>query len=172
MNPDGPPVEATLSGDHRMARMIIPLPAKVRGQVRSCVVMLSLDGAPPVLSALITEGTVGDAYIKDGSVYFVLRQPMTFTGALRVQLECYSDPEGDCFIARSRISERIRLERSLAWSLDDLPEAQASPGLLSDIASRWPDIVALLEGGGGGSGGGSITYEQALAVLNGEEIIQ
>ena len=128
-----------------MARLIIPLPSDVKSGVRSCVVLLALDGNSPLISTLIMEGNSGDAYIAKGCVYFVLQQSHTPRESLRVQLECYSDPMGECFIARSGISEQILFEPALADSLEDLPEAQSDPDAISELIGILPQLRTLLK---------------------------
>jgi len=140
MRRDADGVSATRAGDHRMSRLVIPIPRSVKDQVRSCIVLLSMDNSQPSISAFITEGESGDAYIDEGNVYFVLLQQHTLGQNLRVQLECYSAPipSEENFIARSGVSEQIMFEPSLADSLDDLPEAQMNPGAISELISKLP----------------------------------
>jgi hypothetical protein len=139
-------VQATQVGDHRTVRLTIPLPEEFAKATRSCIVMLSLDGGPPMLSQLITPGKTGDAYIKGKNVFFVLHQPHTLGRALTVQLECYSDPAGSLYICRSPVSERIIFQPSLAGNLDSTPDARSPPGVLSELAAMLPQLRELIGG--------------------------
>ena len=177
---DSGSVWAGQKGDHRMAQLIIPLPEDVAKKVKSCVVIYSMDYAKTALSPLVTAGSDGDAYIRSGKVYIVLHQTQTLHGSLRVQLECYSDTKGECWICRSAKSEKIKFRPSLAGSLDELPEARADPGAISELISMIPGLRGLLAGGGGGDGGNDLERRvtemenelNALAVVLGVEQTQ
>ena len=137
------------AGEHRMTRLVIPLPAlPPKSKVQSCVLMLSLDSAAPVASPLILPGAAGDAYLKGKLACYVLPQRQTCCRVLRVQLECYSNPEGRDWIARTEISERIMFSPALTNSLESLPEALAAPGAISELISLLPALRELLAGGG------------------------
>ena len=150
MNEHGEHARATQTGDHRMVQLVIPLPRAVAVEVKSCVALLSLDGGEPIVTQLITEGDSGDAYIKEKKAYLVLHQPWSYCSWMRLQLECYSGAMGntDSFIARSAISEVITFKDSLAHGLEDLPEALAAPGAVSELISLLPALRELLAGGG------------------------
>jgi len=160
----GNDIHAGPRGEDRMTRLVIPLPAGTASKIRSCVMVLSLDGAETRLSPVILPGTGGDAYIKGKLVYFVLRQEMTYCRALRVQLECYSDTQGkpESFICRTVMSERILFQPSIVDGLEGLPEARAEPSAISWLIGRQPEIEALLAGGGGDCGGWD---EQRIAAI-------
>jgi len=145
-------VKATQSGDHRMVQLVMPLPRNVVKNAKSCVVLLSLDGAAPVLSPIVTTGTHGDHFMHNGLVYFKLQQTHTFCRVLQVQLECYSDPCGEIFICRSPTSERIMFGQSLAHGLDGLHEVQQKPNAASELFGMLPALRILVGQGGGLAG--------------------
>jgi len=183
MPPDGrgPDQWAGQAGDHRLARLVIPLPRETAKKIKSCVALFVLDDNRNMISPLICEracqkdtqqftcvnehewnsctvhaaGNQGDAYFKDGKVYFVLWRDLTQCRALRVQLECYSDDTGNrsellherirsCsfthelhaplqFIDRTPISERIMFGKSLSTCLRDFPEVSSNPSVLAQM---------------------------------------
>jgi len=123
-------------GDHRMAKLVIPLPKQCLADIKSCIALFSCDNEL-VLSPLILPAPQaghddsGDCYIKDSKVHIVLWQRLTQCWVLRVQLECYGDAEGILFIDRTVISEPVVFAKSLADGIrtDYLPE----PKILTDL---------------------------------------
>jgi hypothetical protein len=132
-------------GDHRMAKLVIPLPKQRLQEIRSCVALFSCDDEL-VLSPPIVHGDSGDCYIKDGKVHIVLWQRLTQCWVLRVQLECYGDTEGRDFLARSAISEPVVFGKSLTDTIhmDFLPEPKAITDLL-DAMHRHGNKTVLEE---------------------------
>jgi len=124
-------------GDHRMVKLVIPLPKERLPEIVSCVALFSCDDEL-VLSPLILPGDSGDCYIADGKAHIVLWQRLTQCWVLRVQLECYGDAEGTLFIDRTAISEPVVFAKSLAEGVrtDYLPEPQAITNLLAAMHSH------------------------------------
>jgi hypothetical protein len=85
------------------------------------------------LSPIILPGDSGDCYIRDGKAYITLWQRLTQCWVLRVQLEAYGDTEGAEFIDRTEISEKIVFGKSLADSLDHIPEAAQEPNAIAQL---------------------------------------
>jgi len=121
------------AGEHRLTRLVIPLPRETAKMINSCVALFILDDEHRRISPLITAGHSGDCYFKDGKVYLVLWRALTQARSLRVQLECYSDDAGRTFIDRTAISERIMFGRSLSTCLRDFPEASDQPSILAQL---------------------------------------
>jgi hypothetical protein len=117
-------------GEHRMAELVVPLPAERISEIHSCVAILSCD-YELVLSQQILPGESGDLYFADGAAHIVLWQRLTLCRALRVQLECYG-LNGE-FIDRTRISEPIIFRKSLADSLDEIAEVPEQAGVIAQL---------------------------------------
>ena len=118
-------------GDHRMVRLVIPLPRQRLRDIKSCVALFSADNEL-VLSQLILPGDSGDCYIQDGKVHIVLWQRLTQCWVLRVQLETFGDVEGKQFLARTAISEPVVFSKSLTDTIhaENLPEPKVITDLL------------------------------------------
>jgi len=118
-------------GDHRLVKLVIPLPRARLREINSCVALFSCDDEL-VLSPLLLPGSSGDCYIKDGKAHIVLWQRLTQCWVLRVQLECYGNADGTMFIDRTAISEPVVFAKSLADGIrtDYLPEPTALTELL------------------------------------------
>ena len=119
-------------GEHRMLRLVIPLPKERLREIQSCVALFSVDNEL-ALSPLILPGDGGDYFIRDGKAHIVLWQRLTQCWVLRVQLEAYGDTEGREFISRTEISEKIVFGKSLADSLDQLPEIESQPNAITQL---------------------------------------
>ena len=121
-------------GDHRMVKLVIPLPKQRLADIRSCVALFSCDDEL-VLSPLILPGDSGDCYIHDGKVHVVLWQRLTQCWVLRVQVECFGDVEGKQFISRTAISEPVVFSKSLTDTIhaEYLPESSAITELLESM---------------------------------------
>jgi hypothetical protein len=119
-------------GEHRMVELIIPLPKARLAEIQSCIAIFSCDDAL-VLSPLILPDESGDCYISGGKAHVVLWQKLTQCWVLRAQLECFGDTEGTQFISRTEISERVVFGKSLADSLDHLPEIADQPGAIAQL---------------------------------------
>jgi hypothetical protein len=81
-----------------------------------------------------------------------------------VQLECFGDFEGKDFIFRTEISEKIVFGKSLADSLDHLPELDAQPNAIMQLlaAMHSHGNISVLEELGDAAG--DLTYHgEALA---------
>jgi len=153
-------------GDHRMVKLVLPLPKERLAEIVSCVALFSCDDEL-VLSPIILAGDSGDCYIQDGKVHVVLWQRLTQCWVLRVQLECYGDDGGtpsellhelrSCsftheeaasrfFIDRTAISEPVVFAKSLADGVrtDYLPEPSAITELL-DAMHRHGNMTILEE---------------------------
>ena len=144
-------------GDHRMTRLVIPLPklrhgcervcpkdtqqfahvnerelsSRSNSRIRSCVALFSADNEL-VLSPLILPGDGSDAFIQDGKAHIVLWQRLTQCWVLRVQIEAFGDVDGKQFLARTAISEPVVFSKSLTDTIDTshLPNAKAITELL------------------------------------------
>ena len=145
-------------GDHRMMKLIIPLPKERLSEIVSCVALFSCDDEL-VLSPLLLPGDAGDCYIQNGKVHIVLWQRLTQCWVLRVQVECYGDAGGTLFIDRSAISEPVVFAKSLADGVrtDYLPEPKALTDLL-DAMHRHGNMTVLEELG---DLAGDLTYHGA-----------
>jgi hypothetical protein len=132
-------------GDHRMVKLVIPLPKERLPEIVSCVALFSCDDEL-VLSPIILPGDDGDCYIKDGKAHIVLWQRLTQCWVLRVQLECYGDTEGAQFINRTAISEPVVFSKSLTDSIntDYLPAPSAITELL-EAMHRHGNMTILEE---------------------------
>ena len=132
-------------GDHRMVKLVIPLPKERLPEIVSCVALFQCDNEL-VLSPLLLPGDGGDCYIADGKVHIVLWQRLTQCWVLRVQLECYGDAEGILFIDRTVISEPVVFAKSLADGIrtDYLPEPKVLTDLLESM-HRHGNISVLDE---------------------------
>jgi len=132
-------------GDHRMVKLVIPLPKERLHEIVSCVALFSCDDEL-VLSPIILAGDSGDCYMQDGKVHIVLWQRLTQCWVLRVQLECYGDAGGTLFIDRTAISEPVVFAKSLADGVrtDYLPEPAAITELL-DAMHRHGNMTILEE---------------------------
>jgi len=119
-------------GDHRMVKLVIPLPKERLPEIVSCVALFSCDDEL-VLSPLLLPGDSGDCYIRDGKAHIVLWQRLTQCWVLRVQLECFGDFEGKQFIDRTEISEKIVFGKSLADSADALAELDTRPNAIAQL---------------------------------------
>jgi hypothetical protein len=133
-------------GDHRMVQLVIPLPKERLPEIVSCVALFSCDNEL-ALSPLILPvdppqrtcgfagdpGDSGDCYIADGKAHIVLWQRLTQCWVLRVQLECFGDFEGQQFISRTEISEKVVFGKSLADSLEHIPEAEQEPNAIAQL---------------------------------------
>ena len=130
---DGPDQYAGERGEHRTYEVIAPLPRSTLNQIQSCIALFLLDDKLPVISPLIRPGTEGDLRMEGGNVHIVLWQQVTGCRALRIQLVCYGDADGQTFVDNSPVSERILFRRSLPGRLEDLPEISDSPGILAQL---------------------------------------
>ena len=132
-------------GDHRMVKLVIPLPKERLPEIVSCVALFSCDDEL-VLSPLILPGDSGDCYIADGKAHIVLWQRLTQCWVLRVQLEAYGDAAGTLFIDRTAISEPVVFAKSLADGVrtDYLPEPKTLTELL-DAMHRHGNMTVLEE---------------------------
>ena len=132
-------------GDHRMVKLVIPLPKERLREIQSCVALFSCDDGL-VLSPLLLPGDGGDCYIADGKAHIVLWQRLTQCWVLRVQLECYGDAQGTMFIDRTAISEPVVFAKSLADGVrtDYLPEPKALTDLLESM-HRHGNMTVLEE---------------------------
>jgi len=119
-------------GDHRMAKLVIPLPKERLPEIVSCVALFSCDDQL-ALSPIILPGDAGDCYIHNGKVHVVLWQRLTQCWVLRVQLECFGDFEGKQFIDRTEISEKVVFGASLADSADALAELDTQPNAIAQL---------------------------------------
>lgn len=130
-------------GDHRMARISLPLPKARLPDIQSAVAIFDCDGTPR-LSQALEWADEGDAYLKGGKAYVTLTQDLTRCRVLRVQLECYG-LDGE-FIDRSPISERLKFEDSLVDSLADLLTSHGEPDIIYKLI-KWmhkhPNLPAL-----------------------------
>ena len=123
-------------GEHRLSRLIIPLPREAATKIKSCVALFVLDDERSMISPLILAGDSGDIYFKGGKVYFMLWRDLTQCRSLRAQLECYSDDGGNDFIDRTPISERVMFGKSLSTCLHDFPEVSNRPSILAQLIAR------------------------------------
>jgi len=185
----GPDQWAGQAGDHRLSRLVIPLPRETAKKIQSCVALFVLDDEHSLISPLITAGEDGDCFIKDGKAYFVLWRGLTQARSLRVQLECYSDDAGNVFIDRTPVSERVLFGKSLSTCLRDFPEVSDRPGVLfrliawmhppgEDSAFRFPFAASGWLPAGPGEyrvtiprethGKGPLAYVSAANILNGD----
>jgi hypothetical protein len=132
-------------GDHRMVKLVIPLPKERLAEINSCVALFSCDNEL-VLSPIVLPGDSGDCYIADGKAHIVLWQRLTQCWVLRVQVEAYGDAEGTLFIDRTAISEPVVFAKSLADGVrtDYLPEPAAITELL-DAMHRHGNMTILEE---------------------------
>ena len=132
-------------GDHRMVKLVIPLPKERLPEIVSCVALFSCDDEL-VLSPIILPGDSGDCYIRDGKAHIVLWQRLTQCWVLRVQVEAYGDTEGTLFIDRTAISEPVVFAKSLADGVrtDYLPEPAAITELL-EAMHRHGNMTILEE---------------------------
>ncbi|MCL2194393.1 MAG: hypothetical protein FWB76_00360 [Oscillospiraceae bacterium] len=128
-------------GDHRMARLVIPLPKERLREIKSCVALFSCDGEV-IMSPLILPGDSGDAFIHAGQVHIVLWQRLTQCRLLRVQLECFGDFEGKQFICRTAISEPVAFEQSLA-DTSDLPACSTHPNAMDQLLQHMHAHINL-----------------------------
>ena len=137
MPPDGSGVDqhAGERGEHRTYQVIIPLPRATLPQIQSCVAIFWLDSQIPVRSPLILPGESGDMYIAGGKAHIVLWQQITSCRALRIQLACFGDMDGQTFLDNTPISERIMFKKSVPGGLEDMPEISDSPGLIAQIVA-------------------------------------
>ena len=119
-------------GDHRMVKLVVPLPKERLREIQSCVALFSCDDQL-VLSPIILSGDSGDCYIRDGKAHIVLWQRLTQCWVLRVQLECFGDFDGKQFIDRTEISEKIVFGASLADSADALAELDTQPNAIAQL---------------------------------------
>ena len=141
-------------GDHRMVKLVIPLPKERLPEIASCVALFSCDNEL-ALSPLILPGDGGDCFIQNGKAHIVLWQRLTQCWVLRVQLECYGDAEEasavNCcvnsrshsftheaaasrrFIDRTEISEKVVFGASLADSADAVPELDTQPNAIAQL---------------------------------------
>jgi len=138
-------------GDHRMVKLVIPLPKERLHEIVSCVALFSCDDElvlSPIILAAPPGGTgdPGDCYIRDGKAHIVLWQRLTQCWVLRVQIEAYGDAEGTLFIDRTAISEPVVFAKSLADGVrtDYLPEPAAITELL-DAMHRHGNMTILEE---------------------------
>jgi len=129
-------------GEHRMVRLIIPLPRERVQEIQSCIALFDCDGEL-VLSPLLLSGSDGDFFIRDGRAHIVLWQRLTQCWVLRVQLECFGDTEGKQFISRTAISEPITFGQSLADSTDLLPECDTQPNALTQLLAAMHRHINL-----------------------------
>ena len=148
-------------GDHRMVKLVIPLPKERLAEINSCVALFSCDDelvlSPIILPApQVGHGDCGDCYIKDGKVHIALWQRLTQCWVLRVQLDCYGDAEGALFVDRTAISEPVVFAKSLTDSInmEYLPEPNAISKLLD--AMHLHGNMTVLEELGDLAGG--LTY--------------
>jgi hypothetical protein len=77
---------------------------------------------------------------------------------LRVQLEAYGDTEGKQFISRTEISEKVVFGKSLADSLDHVPESDTQPNAITQLMEamhRHGNMTVLEELG---DAAGNLTY--------------
>jgi len=150
-------------GDHRMVKLVIPLPKQRLADIRSCVALFSCDD-DLVLSPLILPGDSGDCYIADGKAHIVLWQRLTQCWVLRVQVECFGDVEGKQFISRTAISEPVVFSKSLtdSFNTDYLPEPSAITGLL-EAMHRHGNMSILEELG---DLAGALTYKGGNVVTD------
>jgi len=132
MREDAPDLFGGQRGEHRMAALTIPLPKELLREINSCIAVFSCDNEL-VLSPLILPGNAGEYYMKSGNVHVVLWQRLTQCRALRVQLECYGGADGTDFIDRTRISEPVLFQKSLADSLENIPDAPDQPGAIAQL---------------------------------------
>jgi len=152
MPPDGRGIDqwAGQQGEHRLSKLIVPLPSETAKKIKSCVAIFVLDDERSMMSPLITEGDSGDAYFKNGKVHYVLWRSLTQCRSLRVQLECYSDDTGQTFIDRTPVSERVMFGKSLSTCLCDFPEVSDQPSVLAQLIAFMhthqnnPDSLAFL----------------------------
>ena len=144
-------------GEHRMVRLVIPLPRERLREIQSCVALFSCDNEL-ALSPLLLPGDGGDCYIQNGKAHIVLWQRLTQCWVLRVQLECFGDFEGKDFISRTEISEKIVFGKSLADSLDHIPEVDAQPNAITQLlaAMHQHGNMSVLEELGDAAG--DLTY--------------
>jgi len=142
-------------GDHRMVKLVIPLPKERLPEIASCMALFSCDDEL-VLSPIILPGDSGDCYIADGKAHIALWQRLTQCWVLRVQVECYGDAEGTLFIDRTAISEPVVFAKSLADGVrtDYLPEPKALTDLLESM-HRHGNMTILEELG---DAAGDLTY--------------
>jgi hypothetical protein len=150
-------------GDHRMVRLVIPLPRERLHEIQSCVALFSCDNEL-ALSPIILPGTEGDCYIKNGKAHIVLWQRLTQCWVLRVQLECYGDTDGTQFIDRTEISEKVVFGKSLADSLDHVPESDTQPNAITQLLEamhRHGNMTVLEELG---DAAGDLTYHGEVLV--------
>ena len=150
-------------GDHRMVKLVIPLPKERLSEIVSCVALFSCDNEL-VLSPLLLPEDSGDCYIQNGKAHIVLWQRLTQCWVLRVQLECYGDTEGKQFIDRTEISEKIVFGKSLADSADALAELDTRPNAIAQLLAamhRHGNLTILEELG---DLAGDLTY-------NGEPLV-
>ena len=144
-------------GDHRMVKLVIPLPKERLPEIASCLALFSCDNEL-ALSPLILPGDSGDCYIQNGKAHIVLWQRLTQCWVLRVQLECFGDFEGQQFIDRTEISEKVVFGASLADSADALPELDTQPNAIAqllDAMHRHGNMTVLEELG---DLAGNLTY--------------
>ena len=132
-NGHGQDQHAGQRGDHRMHKLIVPLPRSTLKKIQSCIVLFLLDDKTPIRSDLITWKTEGDITMSGNHLHVVLWQKVTLCRALRIQVACYGDEDGQIFINNTPISERILFRRSLHGSLNDMPEVSDSPGILTQL---------------------------------------
>jgi len=132
-------------GDHRMVKLVVPLPKERLREIQSCVALFSCDNQL-ALSPIILPGDAGDCYIRDGKAHIVLWQRLTQCWVLRVQLECFGNTDGTQFIARTAISEPVVFSKSLTDSISTncLPESSAIADLL-EAMHRHGNLTVLEE---------------------------
>jgi hypothetical protein len=119
-------------GEHRMAALQIPLPTERLREIQSCIAVFSCD-SELVLSPLILPGDGGEYYMRGKQVHVILWQRLTQCRALRVQLECYGGADGTNFIDRTKISEPVLFQKSLADSLENIAEAPGQPDAIAQL---------------------------------------
>ena len=150
-------------GDHRMVKLVVPLPKERLADIKSCIALFSCDDQL-ALSPIILPGDAGDCYIHNGKAHIVLWQRLTQCWVLRVQLEAYGDTEGKQFIDRTEISEKVVFGASLADSADALAELDTQPNAIAQLLEamhRHGNMTVLEELG---DLAGDLTYNgEALA---------
>jgi hypothetical protein len=124
MQPNAPDQRGGVTGEHRMVRLIAPLPKETAGQIRSAVAIFSLDDKAPVLSPVINHGAESDYFLENGRAHIVLWQALTQCRTLRVQVEGYGDENGKEFIDRTMISERVIFGHSIVNAVENVPEIE------------------------------------------------
>ncbi len=152
-------------GEHRMATLVIPLPTERLREINSCIAVFSCDNEL-VLSPLILPGDSDEYYMKSGKVHIVLWQRLTQCRALRVQLECYGGSDGTNFIDRTKISEPVLFQKSLADSIDNIAETPDQPGAIAQLLAamhRHGNITVLEELG---DLAGALTYHGKSVVTD------